>query len=68
MMLQLHMRHTAKVVRVTAREFELADGRVYQHPVELDRVPSTDEFQRIYDLVAERLQADDWLGLDRPSS
>jgi hypothetical protein len=58
-------KHPAKVVRVTAQEFELEDGRVFQHPVELDAVPTPQEFQRIYDMVAERLQADDWLGLDQ---
>lgn len=47
--------HPAKVVRVTAQEFEL------------DAVPTPQEFQRIYDMVAERLQADDWLGLDQES-
>ncbi len=38
-----------KVVRVTKTEFELEDGRVYQHPVELDYVPTVEEFQAIYD-------------------
>jgi hypothetical protein len=56
--------HRVKVVRVTAQEFELSDGRVYQHPVELDVVPSPQEFQRIYDRVAERFAVNDWLGLN----
>lgn len=30
-----------RVVRVTRTEFELSDGRVYQHVVELDEVPTT---------------------------
>lgn len=38
-----------KVIRVTKSEFELEDGRVFQHPVELDDVPSVEEFQAIYD-------------------
>ena len=38
-----------RVVRVTATEFELEDGRVYQHPVRLERVPSLKQFQAIYD-------------------
>ena len=38
-----------KVVRVTKTEFELEDGRVYEHPVELDEVPTVEEFQKIYD-------------------
>ena len=37
------------VVRVTRTEFELDDGRVYQHPVVLDNVPTVEEFQSIYD-------------------
>jgi len=37
------------VVRVTKTEFELDDGRIFPHPVELDEVPSVEEFQRIYD-------------------
>lgn len=39
----------AKVIRVTKTEFELEDGRIYQHPVELDYVPTVEEFQVIYD-------------------
>ena len=39
----------AMVTRVTKTEFELDDGRVYQHPFELDEVPTIEEFQRIYD-------------------
>ena len=38
-----------KVVRVTHTEFELEDRRVYQHPVELDDVPTVEEFQALYD-------------------
>ena len=38
----------AMVTRVTKTEFELDDGRVYQHPFELDEVPTNEEFQRIY--------------------
>lgn len=38
-----------KVVRVTKTEFELEDGRVYQHPVELDVAPPIKEFQKTYD-------------------
>ena len=37
------------VVRVTKTEFELDDGRVFPHPVELDEVPTVEEFQKIYD-------------------
>lgn len=38
-----------KVVRVTKTEFELEDGQVFQHPVQLDTVPSIKDFQIIYD-------------------
>ena len=37
------------VVRVTKTEFELDDGRVFPHPVELDEVPTIEEFQKTYD-------------------
>lgn len=42
---------TRKVVRVTAEEFELDDGQVFPHVVELDpdEIPSVEEFQHIYD-------------------
>ena len=36
----------AMVTRVTKTEFELDDGRVYQHQFELDEVPTNEEFQR----------------------
>lgn len=40
-----------KVVRLTTKEFELSDGRVYQHPLELepDEVPTVEEFQCYYE-------------------
>jgi len=39
----------AMVTRVTKTEFELDDGRVYQHQFELVEVPTNEEFQCIYD-------------------
>lgn len=42
-----------KVVRVDEKEFELDDGSVYPHPVELDEVPTVEEFQEIYDYWGE---------------
>ncbi|NJK49079.1 hypothetical protein HC931_13655 [Candidatus Gracilibacteria bacterium] len=44
-------RDKIKVVRVTTTEFELSDGRVYQHPIELekDEVPTPEEFQEYCD-------------------
>ena len=38
-----------KIIRVTKTEFEFEDGRVYEHPVELDTVLSVEKFQEIYD-------------------
>lgn len=40
-----------RVVRVDEFEFELSDGRVFQHPVELDpdEIPTIEEFQDYYD-------------------
>lgn len=45
-----------KVIRVTKTEFELEDGRIYDHPVELDKVPSLVEFQAVYDEWVEKFQ------------
>lgn len=45
-----------KVVRVTKTEFELEDGRVYDHPVELDSVPTLEDFQSVYDEWVEKFQ------------
>jgi hypothetical protein len=49
----------AKVVRVTATEFELEDGRVFPHVIELDPVPTPKEFQAFYDQWSERLKGGD---------
>ena len=38
-----------RVTRVTKTEFELEDGRVYQHLLPLEKVPSVKQFQSIYD-------------------
>jgi len=37
------------IKRVTRTEFETDDGRVFEHPVELDDVPTVEEFQSVYD-------------------
>lgn len=42
------------VVRVTKDEFELDDGRVFPHMVELEEAPTVEEFQKIYDKVREQ--------------
>ena len=36
------------VVRVTETEFELSDGRIFEHPEPLDVVPSVEEFNETY--------------------
>ena len=41
------------VVRVTKEEFELDDGRVYPHMVELEEAPTVEEFQKTYDKVRD---------------
>ena len=49
----------SKVVRVTATEFELGDGRVFQHIMALDPVPTPKEFQAFYDKASEMLKGED---------
>lgn len=44
-----------KVIKVTETEFELEDGRIYEHPIELEEVPSVEEFQKIYDEWSDKL-------------
>lgn len=43
------MNRNKMVVRVTSTEFELNDGRVFEHPIPLEEVPTLEEFQQIYD-------------------
>jgi len=43
-----------KVIKVTKTEFELENGQVFEHPVELDEIPSIDDFQEIYNEWAEK--------------
>ena len=38
-----------KVARVSETEFELEDGRVFQHIMELDEAPTVEEFQKYLD-------------------
>ena len=38
-----------KVMKVTKEYFELEDGTVINHPVQLEDVPTLEEFQKIYD-------------------
>jgi hypothetical protein len=44
-----------KVARVTETEFELEDGRIFQHIVELDEAPTVEEFQKYLDESYEKL-------------
>ena len=44
-----------KVVRITKTEFELDNGVIYPHVVELDEVPTPEEFQAIYDYWTKML-------------
>jgi len=37
-----------KIIRVDEKEFELEDGAIYPHPIELEEVPSIEEFQKVY--------------------
>lgn len=41
------------IVRVTKEEFELDDGRIYPHMIELEEAPTVEEFQKIYDKVRD---------------
>lgn len=38
-----------RIIRVTRTEFEMEDGTIYPHAIELDEVPSVEEFQEMYD-------------------
>jgi len=50
-----------KVVRISTTEFELSDGRVYQHPIPLERdeIPTVQEFQFYYEHWFTLLSRDD---------
>lgn len=37
------------VIRVTSTEFELDNGRIFEMPIELEEVPTLEEFQKVYD-------------------
>lgn len=37
------------VFRVTSIEFELNNGWVFEMPIELEKVPTLEEFQKVYD-------------------
>ena len=53
------MKGKPKVVRVTRTEFELDDGRVYEHPSTLDYDPTIDDFQRTYSKLPQEEGAGD---------
>ena len=46
-----------KVIRVTKTEFELEDGRVIPHFIELDEKPTLKAFQKIYDSWTDKFNA-----------
>lgn len=47
-----------KVIRVTSTEFELEDGRIIPQVVELEEVPSVEEFQKYLDEWYTKLGVD----------
>lgn len=44
-----------RVVKVTATEFETEDGQIFEHPYELEVVPSVEEFQKIHDGICSSI-------------
>ena len=48
-----------KVIRVTKTEFELEDGRIIPHVVDLDYAPSVEEFQGYLDEWYEKMPVKD---------
>jgi hypothetical protein len=42
------------IVRLTKTEYEMDDGTIYPIPFEIDKLPTIEEFQTIYD---------EWFGL-----
>lgn len=44
-----------KIVKVTATEFETEDGQIFDHPYELEVVPSVEEFQKIHDGICSTM-------------
>ena len=45
------------IVRITKTEFETDDGIVHPIPFELDKIPTIEEFQRIYNQWFELFQS-----------
>lgn len=48
-----------KITKVTKTEFETEDGQVFEHPLELDEVPTVEEFQKTLDMWREFFQGPD---------
>jgi len=42
-------RNPKMIVRLTKTEYELDDGTIYPIPFEIDKLPTIEEFQTIYD-------------------
>lgn len=57
--MNIQMKTKPTVVRVTATEFELSDGRVFPHIVPLDVVPTPEEFQNHYDKWSSLIKGSD---------
>jgi len=38
-----------KIIKINKKEFELEDGRIYQHLIQLEKPISIKQFQSIYD-------------------
>ena len=53
----IHKDNVMKIVKVTKEYFETEDGRRFEHPIELDEVPSVEEFQEIYDGWEETIKS-----------
>ena len=50
-----------KVIRVNRKEFELNDGRVFPHPMELDETPKLSDFKKYYQYWKELLSKENLL-------
>jgi hypothetical protein len=46
------------VVRVTRKEYELSNGDVFEHPIELDETPTLSEFKKYYHYWKMRFSKD----------
>ena len=54
--------HEVTVVRVNRSEFELSNGEVFEHPIELDETPTLKEFKKYYHYWKDILSKDNVFG------